>query len=282
MSAGISRERPLVLVGAGKMGGAMLQGWLASGLADGAVHVIDPGLNDSQTAELEAQGVVVHSGPEDVPTPGLLMLAIKPQMMDKVLPGLAGFADRPDASGMIVLSVAAGITIATLARTFGTDALVIRSMPNTPALVGRGVTGLFPSRDLTAPQKSFIAELLEAIGKVVWVNSEAEIDAVTAVSGSGPAYVFHLVETMTQAGMALGLSEDVAMTLARETVAGAGELLHQSAETAETLRINVTSPNGTTAAGLDVLMAADGLAPLIEETVRAAHRRAIELGKEGS
>lgn len=282
MSAGISRERPLVLVGAGKMGGAMLQGWLANGLAEGAVHVIDPGLDDSQTTELEAQGVVVHSGPDDVPTPGLLMLAVKPQMMDKVLPGLAGFADRRDASGMIVLSVAAGITIATLARTFGADALVIRSMPNTPALVGRGVTGLYPSRDLTAPQKSFIAELLEAIGKVVWVNSEAEIDAVTAVSGSGPAYVFHLVETMTQAGMALGLSEDVAMTLARETVAGAGELLHQSAETAETLRVNVTSPNGTTAAGLDVLMAPDGLAPLVEKTVRAAHRRAIELGKEGS
>lgn len=282
MSAGISRERPLVLVGAGKMGGAMLQGWLVNGLAEGAVHVIDPGLNDSQTTELEAQGVVVHSGPNDVPTPGLLMLAVKPQMMDKVLPGLAGFADRPDASGMIVLSVAAGITIATLARTFGADALVIRSMPNTPALVGRGVTGLYPSRDLTAPQKSFIAELLEAIGKVVWVNSEAEIDAVTAVSGSGPAYVFHLVETMTQAGMALGLSEDVAMTLARETVAGAGELLHQSAETAETLRVNVTSPNGTTAAGLDVLMAPDGLAPLVEKTVRAAHRRAIELGKEGN
>jgi pyrroline-5-carboxylate reductase len=282
MSAGISRERPLVLVGAGKMGGAMLQGWLANGLADGAVHVIDPGLDERQTAELEAQGVVVHGGPHDVPTPGLLMLAVKPQMMDKVLPGLAEFADRPDAADMIVLSVAAGITIETLARAFGPKALVIRSMPNTPALVGRGVTGLYPSRDLTAPQKSFIAELLEAIGKVVWVNSEAEIDIVTAVSGSGPAYVFHLVETMMQAGIALGLSEDVAMTLARETVAGAGELLHQSSETAETLRVNVTSPNGTTAAGLDVLMAADGLAPLIEETVRAAHRRAIELGREGS
>lgn len=282
MSAGISRERPLVLVGAGKMGGAMLQGWLANGLADGAVHVIDPGLDERQSAELEAQGVVVHGGPDDVPTPGLLMLAVKPQMMDKVLPGLAGFADRPDAADMIVLSVAAGITIETLARAFGPKPLVIRSMPNTPALVGRGVTGLYPSRDLTAPQKSFIAELLEAIGKVVWVNSEAEIDIVTAVSGSGPAYVFHLVETMMQAGIALGLSEDVAMTLARETVAGAGELLHQSSETAETLRINVTSPNGTTAAGLDVLMAADGLAPLIEETVRAAHRRAIELGREGS
>jgi len=268
-----------VLVGAGKMGGAMLQGWLSKGLAEGAMHVIDPGLNDNQRAELLGQGVVVHDSADDVPTPGLLMLAVKPQMMGKVLPGLAGFSDRSDATGMIVLSVAAGITIATLTKTFGNEALVIRSMPNTPALVGRGVTGLFPSREMTPPQKDFIAELLEAIGKAVWVDSEEAINAVTAVSGSGPAYVFHLVEAMAQAGVALGLPEDVAMILARETVSGAGELLHQSSDSAETLRVNVTSPKGTTAAGLDVLMASDGLPPLIEKTVRAAHKRAIELGK---
>lgn len=279
MSVGITKDRPLVLVGAGKMGGAMLQGWLSKGLADGAVHVIDPGLHETQQAELQAQGVVVHSGPDDVPTPGLLVLAVKPQMMEKVLPSLAGFSDRSDATGMIVLSVAAGITIATLTKTFGNEALVIRSMPNTPALVGRGVTGLFPSREMTPPQKDFIAELLEAIGKAVWVGSEDDINTVTAVSGSGPAYVFHLVEAMAQAGMALGLPEDVAMTLARETVSGAGELLNQSPDTAETLRVNVTSSKGTTAAGLDVLMASDGLPPLIEKTVRAAHKRAIELGK---
>ncbi|WP_306258143.1 pyrroline-5-carboxylate reductase [Pararhizobium sp. IMCC21322] len=279
MSVGIDKERPLVLVGAGKMGGAMLQGWLSKGLAEGAVHVIDPGLNDSQRAELQAQGVVVHDSADDVPTPGLLILAVKPQMMEKVLPGLAGFSDRSDATGMIVLSVVAGITIATLSKTFGDEALVIRSMPNTPALVGRGVTGLFPSQEMTPPQKEFIAELLAAIGKAVWVDSEEAINAVTAVSGSGPAYVFHLVEAMAQAGVALGLPEDVAMILARETVSGAGELLNQSPDTAETLRVNVTSPNGTTAAGLEVLMASDGLPPLIEKTVRAAHKRAIELGK---
>lgn len=279
MSVGIDKDRPLVLVGAGKMGGAMLQGWLSKGLAKGAVHVIDPGLNDSQRAELQAQGVVVHDSADAVPTPGLLMLAVKPQMMGKVLPGLAGFSDRSDAAGMIVLSVAAGITIATLTKTFGNEALVIRSMPNTPALVGRGVTGLYPSREMTPPQKDFIAELLEAIGKAVWVDSEEAINAVTAVSGSGPAYVFHLVEAMAQAGVALGLPEDVAMILARETVSGAGELLHQSSDSAETLRVNVTSPKGTTAAGLDVLMASDGLPPLIDKTVRAAHKRAVELGK---
>lgn len=279
MSVGIDKDRPLVLVGAGKMGGAMLQGWLSKGLAEGAVHVIDPGLNDNQRAELQGQGAVVHDSADDVPTPGLLMLAVKPQMMGKVLPGLAGFSDRSDATGMIVLSVAAGITIATLTKTFGNEALVIRSMPNTPALVGRGVTGLFPSREMTPPQKDFIAELLEAIGKAVWVDSEEAINAVTAVSGSGPAYVFHLVEAMAQAGKALGLPEDVAMILARETVSGAGELLHQSSDSAETLRVNVTSPKGTTAAGLDVLMAPDGLPLLIEKTVRAAHKRAIELGR---
>ncbi|MGJ8531117.1 MAG: pyrroline-5-carboxylate reductase [Alphaproteobacteria bacterium] len=279
MSVGIDKDRPLVLVGAGKMGGAMLRGWLSKGLAEGAVHVIDPGLNESQRAELQGQGVIVHDRADDVPTPGLLMLAVKPQMMGKVLPGLAGFSDRSDATGMIVLSVAAGITIATLTKTFGNEALVIRSMPNTPALVGRGVTGLFPSREMTPQQKEFIAKLLEAIGKAVWVDSEEAINAVTAVSGSGPAYVFHLVEAMAQAGKALGLPEDVAMILARETVSGAGELLHQSSDSAETLRVNVTSPKGTTAAGLDVLMASDGLPPLIEETVRAAHKRAIELGK---
>lgn len=282
MSAGITRDRPLVLVGAGKMGGAMLQGWLSKGLAEGAVHVIDPGLTGSQQEELRSQGVMVHSAPEDVPTPGLLMLAIKPQLMEKVLPGLAGFASRTDASGMIVLSVAAGITIATLTKTFGNEALVIRSMPNTPALIGRGVTGLYPSRDMTQQQQSFIAELLGAIGKVVWVDNEDDIDVVTALSGSGPAYVFHLVEAMAQAGKALGLSEDVAMILARETVSGSGELLNQSLDAAETLRVNVTSPNGTTAAGLNVLMAPDGLQPLIKKTVQAAHQRAIELGKEGS
>lgn len=279
MSAGINKDRPLVLVGAGKMGGAMLQSWLTKGMAEKAVHVIDPGLNDSQRQELRAQGVVVHDGAQDVPTPGLLVLAVKPQMMEKVLSGLTVFSGRSDATGMIVLSVAAGITIATLTDTFGDEALVIRSMPNTPALVGRGVTGLFASRELNPSQKNFIAELLEAIGKSVWVDSEDDINAVTAVSGSGPAYVFHLVEAMADAGVALGLSEDVAMILARETVSGAGELLHQSSDTAETLRINVTSPNGTTAAGLDVLMAPDGLPPLVEKTVRAAHKRAVELGK---
>lgn len=280
MSVSVTKKRPLVLVGAGKMGGAMLQGWLAKGLPDGAVHVIDPGLDEAQSQTLRDQGVAVHGVPDEVPTPALLMLAIKPQMMEKVLPGLAAFAGRSDAADMIVLSVAAGTTIATLSATFGSDAMVIRAMPNTPALVGRGVTALFPAYPLSDERKSFIADLMAAIGTVVWVDSEAAINVVTAVSGSGPAYVFHLVEAMAAAGKKLGLPEDVAMILARETVAGAGELLHQSSDSAETLRVNVTSPKGTTAAGLDVLMAEDGLPPLIEKTIRAAHRRAIELGLE--
>lgn len=281
MSFSVSKERPLVLVGAGKMGGAMLQGWLAKGLPDGAVHVLDPGLDEAQRDGLRSQGVAVHDAPDEVPTPALLMLAVKPQMMAKVLPGLSAFAARSDAPDMIVLSVAAGTTIDTLAGTFGGDALLIRAMPNTPALVGRGVTALFPAHPLSDDRKAFIADLMTAIGTTVWVDSEAAINAVTAVSGSGPAYVFHLVEAMAAAGKKLGLPEDVAMILARETVSGAGELLHQSSDSAETLRVNVTSPKGTTAAGLEVLMADDGLPALIEQTIRAAHRRAIELGREG-
>lgn len=280
MSVAISAERPLVLVGAGKMGGAMLEGWLKSGLPEGSVHVIDPGLNEIQRADLQARGVVVHAVSDNVPTPLLLMLAIKPQMMTAVLPGLAEFAKRPNAPDMMVLSVAAGTTVTTLSSAFGPQTLMIRAMPNTPALVGRGVTALYPASELSAAQKTFVAELLAAIGIVVWVDNEAAIDAVTAVSGSGPAYVFHMVEAMAAAAEKQGLPTDVAMILARETVAGSGELLHQSKDAAATLRKNVTSPNGTTAAGLDVLMAEDGLGPLMEKTVRAAHDRAIELGKE--
>lgn len=280
MAVSISKDRPLVLVGAGKMGGAMLEGWLASGLPEGSVHVIDPGLNETQQSELRARGVVVHATPDAVPTPLLLMLAIKPQMMSAVLPSLAGLSKRSDAADMLVLSVAAGTTVATISAAFGSQTLIIRAMPNTPALVGRGVTALYPASALLEEQKTFVAALLAAIGIVVWVDDEAAIDAVTAVSGSGPAYVFHMVEAMAAAAEKQGLPADVAMTLARETVAGSGELLHQSKDTAETLRKNVTSPNGTTAAGLEVLMAAGGLPDVMEKTVRAAHDRAIELGKE--
>lgn len=280
MTVSISKDRPLVLVGAGKMGGAMLEGWLASGLPDGAVHVIDPGLDQTQQTELQSRGIVVHTTPDDVPTPLLLMLAIKPQMMAAVLPSLSSFSKRADAADMMVLSIAAGTTVTTLASAFGTDALIIRAMPNTPALVGRGVTALYPAAKLSDGQKTFVAELLAAIGIVVWVDNEAAIDAVTAVSGSGPAYVFHMVEALAAAAEKQGLPADIAMILARETVTGSGELLHQSDDLAATLRKNVTSPNGTTAAGLSVLMAVDGLPSLMEKTVKAAHDRAIELGKE--
>lgn len=280
MTVTISKDRPLVLVGAGKMGGAMLDGWLSSGLPEGAVHVVDPGLDQAQQADLRSRGVVVHAEPDAVPTPMLLMLAIKPQMMAVVLPSLSSFANRADATDMMVLSIAAGTTIATLSSAFGPNASVIRAMPNTPALVGRGVTALYPASKLSDGQKTFVAELLASIGTVVWVDNEAAIDAVTAVSGSGPAYIFHMVEALAAAAEKQGLPADIAMILARETVTGSGELLHQSDELAETLRKNVTSPNGTTAAGLGVLMAPDGLSSLMEATVKAAHVRAIELGKE--
>lgn len=276
----ISKDRPLVLVGAGKMGGAMLEGWLASGLPEDSIHVVDPGLDATQKSDFASRGVIVHSTVEAVPTPLLLLLAIKPQMMSAVLPGLGIFSKRADADNMLVLSVAAGTTVATMQAAFGEGPSIIRAMPNTPALVGRGVTALYTSKVLPDDRKDFVANLLKVIGTVVWVENEPDIDAVTAVSGSGPAYVFHLVEAMAAAAEMHGLPANIAMILARETVSGAGELLHQSSESTATLRKNVTSPNGTTAAGLSVLMADNGLGLLMANTVRAAHDRAIELGKE--
>ncbi|MBL4645902.1 MAG: pyrroline-5-carboxylate reductase [Rhizobiales bacterium] len=281
MSLIISKTHPLVLVGAGKMGGAMLDGWLKSGIAGDGIHVIDPGLPAEQRAALTAQGVSVHDNADAVPTPLLMLLAVKPQMMAKVLPGLSGLTNASGAENTLVLSVAAGTTVSTLKNALGSVPTIIRAMPNTPALVGRGVTALYPSQPLSDEQKAFVGNLLEAIGTAVWVDHEEDIDSVTAVSGSGPAYVFHLVEALAAAACAQGLSPDVAMILARETVSGAGELLYQAEESAETLRKNVTSPNGTTQAGLDVLMApSDGLGPLIGRTVQAAKDRAVALGKE--
>ncbi len=277
----ISKSRPLVLVGAGKMGGAMLDGWLKSGISGEAIHVIDPGLPAEQREKLSRSDVKVHDAADAVPSPLLILIAVKPQMMSKVLPTLSGLTHADDAADILVLSVAAGTTVHTLAAALGGAPTIIRAMPNTPALVGRGVTALFPSKPLDAERKTYVGDLLNAIGTVVWVENETDIDAVTAVSGSGPAYVFHLVEALAAAAQAQGLTEHVAMILARETVSGAGELLRQAQESAETLRKNVTSPNGTTQAGLEVLMEKDnGLSQLVGRTVQAAKDRAVELGKE--
>jgi len=261
----------LVLVGAGKMGGAMLEGWLALGLDPAKVFVIDPQPADA-VAALAARGVTVN--PATPPTPAsVLVLAVKPQVAPHVMPGLAPLVG-PDT---VVASIMAGKTLAFLEGALPSGTAAIRAMPNTPAAIGRGITVAVPNDHVTDAQRSAVDRLLAATGAVEWVDDEALIDAVTAVSGSGPAYVFLLAESLAAAGRAAGLPPALAETLARATVAGAGELLHRSPLPAATLRQNVTSPNGTTAAALAVLMAPDGLDPLLRRAVEAAAARSREL-----
>ncbi|WP_275783869.1 pyrroline-5-carboxylate reductase [Pararhizobium gei] len=263
---------PIVLVGAGNMGGAMLTGWLKSGIAGADVLVIDPGPSSSMAKLIEDNGALHKTEAPAGLKAGVLFLAVKPQMMAAVLPPLQGLVG-PDT---VVVSVAAGTTLAFMGSHLG-EAAMVRAMPNTPAMIGRGVTGAFANAAVSALQRDLVHGLLKVSGPVEWVDTEADIDAVTAVSGSGPAYVFYLVECMAEAGRKAGLQADLAMRLARETVAGAGELLHQSPDDASKLRQNVTSPGGTTAAALTVLMADDGMQPLFDKAIAAARKRAEEL-----
>lgn len=265
-------ERPLALIGAGKMGGAMLEGWVKRGADPRSIVVVDPKPAPDMSDFLSRHGIAHETPLSSSRKPGILMLAIKPQLMEKVLPALAPSV-LPDT---LVLSIAAGTTVATLQSAFG-DLPVVRVMPNTPAQVGRGMSVAYANHKVTPQQRAEVDALLSAIGMVAWVDGEEQMDAVTAVSGSGPAYVFHLVEALAAAGVKAGLPADLANTIARQTVVGAGELMHQSELDAGTLRQNVTSPNGTTAAALSVLMAADGLGPLMERAVAAAARRSREL-----
>lgn len=263
---------PIVLIGAGNMGGALLAGWLKKGIPGSAVIVVDPGPSAAmKTIIADAGAKHVTEAPAGVKA-GILFLAIKPQLMDDILPSLRPLIGRET----VVVSIAAGTTLSIMEFHLGKTAAV-RAMPNTPAMIGRGVTGAFANAAVSSAQRSQIETLLKVSGPVEWVNSEADIDAVTALSGSGPAYVFYLVECMAEAGRKAGLPADLAMRLARETVAGAGELLHQSPEEASRLRQNVTSPGGTTAAALSVLMASDGMQPLFDKAVAAARKRAEEL-----
>lgn len=267
----ISPVSPLVLVGAGNMGGAMLNGWLNAGTDPAAIVVIDPKPSEAMAARLASAGVRCESAAPEGMTAGILMLAVKPQIMDAVIEGLTGLVGPNTVS----LSVAAGKTLAYFEERLG--GAVVRSIPNTPAMVGRGITGAVANAAVSAEAKAEIEKLLSVCGPVEWVEDEALIDAITAVSGSGPAYVFYLAECMAEAGRKCGLPADLAMRLARATVTGAGELMHQSPDGAATLRQNVTSPNGTTAAALAVLMAEDGIQPLFDKALRAAADRSREL-----
>ena len=260
----------IVLAGAGKMGGAMLTGWLAGGLDAKRVVVVEPHPADEIKA-LAAKGVRLN--PADKATAGTLVMAVKPQMFREAGPALKPFVG----ASTLVVSIMAGTKISALEEVCG--GMVVRAMPNTPAAIGRGITVAVPSPRVGAAQRAIADALLRATGPVEWVEDEKLMDAVTAVSVSGPAYVFLLAEELARAGVEAGLPAELATKLARETVAGSGELLHRSDQPAATLRQNVTSPGGTTAAALEVLMANDGLQPLMIRAVAAATKRSIELAK---
>ena len=269
-------DGPLLLVGAGKMGGALIEGWLAQGLSPSRVVVQDPAPSAEVQALLAGHGISILPAIAEMPTPpAALMLAVKPQVMDQVVAPLV----RHVGPKTLVLSIAAGRPVASLARHFPPLQPIIRAMPNTPAAIGRGITGMFANPAVSAAQRQTAEALLAAAGEVAWVDREELIDLVTAVSGSGPAYVFLLAECLAEAGRQAGLDAALASRLARATVAGSGELLHCSEVPAAQLRQNVTSPGGTTAAALEVLMGKEGLQSLLSKAVAAAARRAEELSR---
>ena len=267
-----SPERPIVLVGAGKMGGALAAGWLDGGADPASIIAIDPAPNPDILSRFSDAGVAVHATPPSGLVAGIVVLAVKPQVMRDALPALRSLIG----DDTTVLSIAAGTTLADLEAGLG-EGIIVRSMPNTPAQVGRGITVCVGNANVGEAERDQVSRLLGAVGRVAWVDDEALIDAVTAVSGSGPAYVFLLAEAMAEAGIAVGLPEDLALDLARATVTGAGELLHRSDLSPSTLRENVTSPGGTTAAALAELMAEDGLSPLMTRAVAAAKKRSEDL-----
>ncbi|WP_249128205.1 pyrroline-5-carboxylate reductase [Bradyrhizobium lablabi] len=252
------------------MGGAMLTGWLAGGLDATRVVVIEPSPSDEIKA-LAAKGVRLN--PKDTTAADTLVVAVKPQTFREAGPVLRSFL----APTTLVVSIMAGTPIAALEEVCG--GMVVRAMPNTPAAIGRGITVAVPAKNVSAAQRATADALLRATGSVEWVEDESLMDAVTAVSGSGPAYVFLLAEELARAGVEAGLPEALATRLARETVAGSGELLHRSDLPSATLRQNVTSPGGTTAAALSVLMAGDGMQPLMIKAIAAATKRSKELAK---
>lgn len=268
----LSAATPLLLLGAGKMGGALLSGWIDGGLAPGDVIVVDPKPPAEIEDFLRRHGIRHETAiPADI-APRVAVVAVKPQTMGAALPALADVIGP----STLVVSIAAGTPIARFERALHARA-VVRAMPNTPAQVHRGVTVCVAGEGVTQEQRHTATALMAAVGRVEWVDDEGLIDAVTAVSGSGPAYVFLLAEAMAAAGAAAGLPADLAARLARDTVSGAGELLARSGESPETLRRNVTSPGGTTAAALGVLMADHGVPRLVEDAVRAAAARSREL-----
>ena len=253
------------------MGGALLEGWLALGLAARSIAVIEP----EPTVELETlarRGVRLNPHADSLGQAAAVVLAVKPQIAAAVMPTLGAFVG----ACTVVVSIMAGRTLQFLEAAFP-DTAIVRAMPNTPAAVGRGITVAAPNARVSAQQRELVHALLSAVGAVEWIADEMLMDGVTALSGSGPAYVFLLAEAMAKAGVAAGLPPALAEALARATVAGSGELLHRSPLDVATLRQNVTSPGGTTAAALEILTAENGLDALMTNAVAAAARRSRAL-----
>ncbi|KZL15361.1 Pyrroline-5-carboxylate reductase [Pseudovibrio axinellae] len=262
----------LILLGCGKMGSAMLQGWLEAGVLPSSTTVIDPYPSD-WLKSLVDHGLKLN---QDLPSrPAVCILAVKPQMLGDATPQVVAIGG----GGTVFISVAAGTNLHTLHSLVGEGSPIVRAMPNTPAAIGRGITALIGNAHCSQDNVAMAQELLSAVGQCVVLEKESQMDAVTAVSGSGPAYVFHLIETLAQAGIEQGLPEELAMQLAKATVGGAGQLAEDASDSPSQLRVNVTSPNGTTAAALDVLMnEKDGMPALLSRAVAAARKRSQELG----
>ncbi|PID37191.1 MAG: pyrroline-5-carboxylate reductase [Rhodobacterales bacterium] len=264
-------ENGLVILGCGKMGSAMLAGWLEAGVKPGAVWVLDPHPSDWLQS---IEGLNLN---RELPeAPAVVLIAVKPQMMGDALPAMA----KLGGGETLFVSVAAGTTLAAMEAVLGAGTPVVRAMPNTPAAIGKGVTAIVGNDKVTPAGLDLAHDMLEAVGKVVRLEREDQLDAVTAVSGCGPAYVFHLIEAMAAAGEALGVAPDLALELARATVSGAGQLAEASEETPSQLRVNVTSPGGVTAEALKVLMnEEDGFPPLLLRAMQAAVDKSRELGE---
>ncbi len=269
----------LLLVGGGRMGGALIRGWLDRGLTSpDRLVVVEPGPDAAQA--MAALGITVVPSPDRIgdgvspgPAPDLVILAVKPQIMDQVVPGYRPLAE----SGAPFLSIAAGRSLASLAALLGDTVPLIRAMPNTPAQIGRGITALCANPHVPAALRDLAGALMAAVGQVVWLETESQMDAVTAVSGSGPAYLFAMIESLSAAGEKAGLPPEMAETLARATLCGAAELAWSSSRPAGELRAEVTSPGGTTAAALEILLGREGLEPLMARAVAAAAQRSREL-----
>lgn len=269
-------SKTVVLAGCGNMGFAMLAGWLSGGVLVGSdVYVVEP--NEALRDRAEGLGVHVASDASELPNgfvPTLVVIAVKPQVMGAVLPAYASMA----AQGTSFLSVAAGVGMKAYEAALGDNTEIVRCMPNTPAAIGKGMLVYFNNKNVNEQTEAFVCALLACSGLVAKIDEEKLMDAVTAVSGSGPAYVFHFIECLTEAGKAAGLPSDIAGQLAMQTIMGAGALAAESADSPSQLRINVTSPNGTTQAALDVLMGDGALQTLVTKAVNAARLRSIELG----